>query len=137
MQLLITPKLSERRTAVIMLVLTVLYLLVEVGFNARLLDTVGGLASPDEIDSIEKYGRVISGVALTLFAWGHLIKKDLAAPKSHSLSLKLGMALVVCCTLMYFVQEAIITGLVAASSNDTRARAVLLVPLTNILPRSR
>ena len=39
------PRRQERVLALVMLTLTLLYLMVEMGFNARLLDVVGGLAS--------------------------------------------------------------------------------------------
>ncbi|MCS5517524.1 hypothetical protein NWF32_29770 [Pseudomonas qingdaonensis] len=41
-----TPRQQQRFVARLMLGLTLCYLLVEMGFNARLLDVVGGLASP-------------------------------------------------------------------------------------------
>lgn len=47
-------------------VLTAIYLVCELAFNARLLDVVGSAASPDEITAIEKYGRTLSGVAVAL-----------------------------------------------------------------------
>ena len=50
------PRTVERRLALYMLVLTGIYLIVELGFNARLLDVVGGLASHDEIERIEVFG---------------------------------------------------------------------------------
>lgn len=48
---------------------TAAYLLVEFAFNARLLDVVGGNASAKDVDSIEVYGRLISGFALALAMW--------------------------------------------------------------------
>jgi hypothetical protein len=46
------------------------YLAFELAFNARLLDVTGGIASQDEIASIEHWGRALSGVALMLALWG-------------------------------------------------------------------
>jgi hypothetical protein len=56
-----------------MAVATVLYLVLELSFNARLLDVTGGQATAAQISSIEKWGRVISGLAFTLFVWGSFI----------------------------------------------------------------
>lgn len=53
-----------------MLCLISICLVFELGFNACLLDVAVGSATHDEVDHIEKYGRIISGVALTLLFWG-------------------------------------------------------------------
>lgn len=58
-----------------MCLLTGTYLAFELGFNARLLDVAGGLATSDEISSIEHWGRYISGVALAVAIWGSLLKR--------------------------------------------------------------
>lgn len=50
-------------------VLTVAYLLVELAFNARLLDLVGAAASADELHRIEVCGRLLSSVAAGLLVW--------------------------------------------------------------------
>ncbi|CAD6528459.1 hypothetical protein [Paraburkholderia metrosideri] len=54
---------------------TAAYLLIEFSFNARLLDVVGGNASASDVDSIEVYGRLISGFALALAAWPWLFSR--------------------------------------------------------------
>jgi hypothetical protein len=51
-------------------VLSVIYLLFELAFNARLLDVVGGGASLDEIHDIEFWGRLLSGTAVALVVLG-------------------------------------------------------------------
>lgn len=130
------PTTSERRTAVWMLILTSLYLTVELGFNARLLDVVGGTASADEIHHIEIYGRWISGAALTLFAWSVIFKKAFASGERLPVMLiKLLLAAAACCAVMYGLQEAIIRSVVATSSGESRARAAVLVPVTHILTK--
>lgn len=48
--------------------LSLVYLFAEFGFNASLLDLAGGLATPDEVSSLERYGRTLSGVAAVLLA---------------------------------------------------------------------
>ncbi len=130
------PTRTERMTPAIMLVLTATYLLVELGFNARLLDIVGGTATAEEIDSIEIYGRWISGAALTLFAWSGLFKKAFAAGLNIvQLSIKLAVWAAVCCVAMYALQETTIQTVVLASSGEARGRAAVLVPLTHILTK--
>ncbi|MFN7757542.1 MAG: hypothetical protein ACK5RP_08790 [Betaproteobacteria bacterium] len=48
--------------------LTIVYLIVELAFNARLLDVVGGTPSLHEIERIEVWGRLLSGAAVALVA---------------------------------------------------------------------
>jgi hypothetical protein len=125
---------NDRIAAGTMLVLTLIYLMVELGFNARLLDTVGGTATSEEIDAIERFGRIISGAALTLFVWGNVIRKTLETKEGFfRLLFKLSLSAILCCALMYVVQETIISTIVARSSEDTRSRAAILVPVTHLL----
>lgn len=56
---------TKKQTLAI-IAITILYLLFELSFNARLLDVVGGTASPKEVEDIEVYGRTLSGVAAAL-----------------------------------------------------------------------
>lgn len=61
--------------------LTILYLLFELAFNARLLDVVGGTASPEEVEHIETYGRTLSGIAVALFVLQKLLQRNVGAIK--------------------------------------------------------
>lgn len=54
--------------------LTLAYLCVELAFNARLLDVVGGSADSGQIHQIEVYGRTLSGVAAALFVLQALLR---------------------------------------------------------------
>lgn len=63
-----------KKQTLLLLALTALYLLFELSFNARLLDVVGGAATTSEIDSIERYGRTLTGIAVTLFVFQALVK---------------------------------------------------------------
>lgn len=60
-------------------IVTALYLIVEFGFNARLLDVIGATPTADQLHSIEQYGRYISGFAVALMVWGWLT----ARPRKH------------------------------------------------------
>lgn len=55
---------------VFMAIVTPMYLAFELGFNASLLNTTGTLVSFSQVQDIEQWGRIISGVALALFVWG-------------------------------------------------------------------
>lgn len=50
----------------LLIALTLAYLCLELGFNARLLDVVGGGATARDVERIELYGRSLSGVAAAL-----------------------------------------------------------------------
>ncbi len=51
---------------ILVTLLTALYLCFELGFNARLLDVVGSAATESQLHDIERYGRVLSGIAVAL-----------------------------------------------------------------------
>lgn len=47
---------------ILLFLFNVVYLLVELSFNARLTDVAGSLAQPDEVKALAIYGRIISGI---------------------------------------------------------------------------
>ena len=55
------------RTTFILALLTAIYLALELGFNARLLDALGGEISTDQVHNLEHYGRWLTGLAAALF----------------------------------------------------------------------
>ena len=64
-----------RSYALVMILLTTAYLVIELSFNASLLDATGQATSTDEIDRIEVYGRCISATAVILALFGSMLKK--------------------------------------------------------------
>lgn len=58
-----------RSWPIIILVITLAYLAVELSFSSTLLNIVSTQASPDEVDHIERWGRLISGFAAGLVFW--------------------------------------------------------------------
>ena len=59
----------SRREALVLFILTGVYLIVEVAFGARLLDVVSTSVDIHDVEQIEKAGRFISGAAITLLLW--------------------------------------------------------------------
>ncbi|MBO9428852.1 hypothetical protein [Sulfitobacter sp. R18_1] len=59
---------------VFLFLVTGVYLLFELAFNARLLDVVGSTLDHDAVDEIEFFGRIISGIAFTLVLWPMVLK---------------------------------------------------------------
>jgi branched-subunit amino acid transport protein len=117
---------SLRQTLFVAL-LTALYLCVELSFNARLLDVVGGGASESQIHSIEIYGRTLSGVALALFVLQGLLYLRNRNKRGRPGSM---MIIVVCAGVgwaMYFSLGRLTDYLVASSSPSFRHASVNIV----------
>lgn len=116
------PQQASSRVGSVVFGLTVLYLILELGFNARLLDVAGGVPDAVALDGVELYGRALSGVGAALLLW------KLFFPKStHRFSLFL------CCLLtvpgVFLGQRALIDALVENSSGEQRKRADLMTTL--------
>jgi len=109
---------------------TLLYLVVEFAFNSRLLDVVGGLPTTHEIESIERFGRIISGFALALAFWPTLLAK-LASASLGKKAWIVGWVSVVLISLVYFVEKKLVDVIVDNSSAESRYVAVNLVALQN------
>lgn len=58
---------------VALVVTTLVYLLLECAFNARLLDVAGGQSDSRAIDAVEFWGRIISGLAVALAVCGTVL----------------------------------------------------------------
>ncbi|KFI09098.1 hypothetical protein [Massilia sp. BSC265] len=54
------------RATIWLAILTAAYLALELGFNARLVDALGGHVSLDEVHHLENHGRALSGAAVAL-----------------------------------------------------------------------
>jgi len=62
------PTLPLWQNALVIL-LTLTYLICELAFNSRLLDLVGSLSTPDDIHSMERYGRALTAIAAALLVF--------------------------------------------------------------------
>ncbi|KZC35110.1 MULTISPECIES: hypothetical protein [Rhodanobacter] len=112
----------------VMLCVTLAYLAIEFGFNARLLDVVGSNVSPGAVESIERWGRCLSGFALALALWPSQFHK---AEKRHWSTRRLvaSTAILTAITMTtVFVLEkvAIVDQLVDHSSPEARQEAINL-----------
>ena len=111
---------------------TIGYLIVELSFNARLLDVVGGNASAQEVDRIEIWGRLISGFALALFGWPRWIRQ---AWSRYSGTIRriwhVAWWSLLAMLAMYIAQEALIRTLVNSSTQAQFSQAQHLVLLRN------
>jgi hypothetical protein len=112
-------------------VLTGIYLAFELSFNARLLDVVGGMPTKPEVDSIEHWGRYISGAALALAIWGTVIMPGGTKDKwgLSTWVLALGLSAFVCIYMVYNLEGNLIDNLTERSDGATRQRALYLAAL--------
>lgn len=108
------------------------YLLFELAFNARLLDVVGTTLDHDAVEQIEWFGRLISGLALTLVFWPKILKKSVKKYRGQfSTGFRLSVTLIICCAASYWIQEGILQGITATSNPAQRRAAATLVTLTD------
>lgn len=128
------PKLTRTAAATILL-LTVLYLCMELPFAANLLDSVGSPTTPDKLQLTEVAGRLISGFAAALFAWGVFI-----IPRCLRSTVPLGRTVLLCAVwavpimmVVYFGERGIIDHLAATATATQRQNAFAVVLFTGEL----
>lgn len=115
-------------------VVTIVYLLVEFGFNSRLLDVVGGMPDKSVVDAIEVYGRCISGFAAALFFWAILLEKGHDRKEDGALTaFKIVLATVIVMFVMYKGELELIDVIVDHSTADSRYVAANLVAVQGAL----
>lgn len=117
---------------------TVTYLLVELAFNAHLLDVAGGISDIHDIEKAEHFGRIISGVAAALAVCGSLVCPALARGGAT-----MGWSLTVCACVgtpivagVYYGEKALVDALVARSTAEARQDAALLSVASHQLRRN-
>lgn len=128
---------QQRKTALFMLILTSIYLVVELAFNARLLDVIGALEGHETIEAIEQYGRLISGTAVAILILGTILKNGAKKQwvfRHYIFSL---FKIVIYCggamVCVFFGQRWIIDKLVDESSDVSRRSAAVLVPMNGLI----
>ena len=130
------------KQTLILIALTVVYLCFELGFNARLLDVVGGNVKPKDVEDIEFYGRSLSGIAAALFLlqfmWRARLKKKQPSAtqteqKAASPSWK---KIVVCCLLTVCAVFAVLDTFVTVLVNTRDAGFRRMAFSTTLLQRS-
>lgn len=111
-------------------VITLIYLIVEFSFNSRLLDVVGGAATTGEIDSIEKFGRYISGFAVALAFWPTILKREVDTMAKLGI-IAIATSLIV--AAVYIAEGALVDRIVDSSSAKERYAASNLTILQRTL----
>jgi len=110
----------------VFVVLSVLYLILEINFNSQIVGISGALSvTADKIKSVEFFGRCISGVGVSLLVTG-LILNWLKSQKIWTLLLTLSLTTLVIWPLVFFGQKwAIDVFFVEPSSPVIRQQAYL------------
>lgn len=106
--------------------------MIELAFNARLLDVVGGLATPAQVEHIEQWGRLISGTAAALLVLGLMLGRAAKSGRSPAI-FKIVVACGITVAAVYWGQRALVDHLVENSSAEQRRRAAVLVPVNHII----
>lgn len=118
----------------IMALVTGVYLLVECGFNSRLLDVVGGMPDHEAVEAIEEIGRSLSGIALALMFWPWVLKRAADKRWNYLLTaLALLVLTIVVATVVYRGEQKLVDGIVERSSAEQRFLATNLVALQGAL----
>jgi hypothetical protein len=114
-----------------LLPLTVLYLIFELSFSARLLDLTGGLANRDELRAIEFAGKTLSGCALGLFLIGTPLMPLARRQRWRRDNVLVAVVLtgVAAIVTAHVVEQAIIDHVVERSAGEERRVAVLATSL--------
>jgi hypothetical protein len=115
-------KLQLKQT-LMLIALTIVYLTFELGFNARLLDVVGG-ASMDDVHNIEIFGRSLSGIAAALVVFQLMLRyrsrKQTGKPSWRTIG--------VCClatvAVVYILIKLLVDGLVDTRNAEFRRMAL-------------
>lgn len=113
---------------VFLILLSTVYLLFEFAFNARLLDVVGSVPTKEQVHSIEVYGRMLSGIAMALFALKILL--DWRAKAQVELGyFAIGMMCLAVVFFVYFAIQYVVNHYVEKTSPEYRrtSQAVALV----------
>ena len=115
----------------LVIILTLIYLICELAFNSRLLDLVGSLSTPDDIHSMERYGRALTAIAaallvlqLVLAGNARLKKRGIAFPPLYVASMVFSLCLLTGVVTWQTV-ERVIEHQVAQSTGEFRQKSLL------------
>ena len=93
---------QQLKQLVFLILLTVVYLCFELGFNARLLDVVGGNAGPHDVERLEVYGRTLSGVAAALVLLQVMLRRRLHSQSSYPSLLRIAVGCLLVAGAVFF-----------------------------------
>ena len=107
------------------ILLNIVYLVIELSFNARILDVSAALTPTTDFGQLELYGRSISASGATLFAWRLFISPHSKAG-FFRLWLRFFLIAMVVFPLVFIGQKKLVDSLVDLSTAETRRSAEIL-----------
>ncbi len=105
--------------------LSVVYLVIELSFNARILDVSAAFSPTTDFAQLEIYGRTISASGATLFAW-RLLVPGWSSSSLYQLILKFFLITLIVFPVVFIGQKNLVDSLVDQSSAETRRTAEIL-----------
>ncbi len=115
----------------LVIIITLTYLICELAFNSRLLDLVGSLSTPDDIHSMERYGRALTAIAaallvlqLVLAGNARLKRRGIDFPPLYVASMVISLCLLTGVVTWQTV-ERVIEKQVAQSTGEFRQKSLL------------
>ena len=87
----------------VILAITLIYLIIEVAFNFKLLNTLGVYSAPNLIDDIEVIGRSVASLGMVIFLWGTVIPfyRKKRNDKEHVTTLHQVLILIPCFIIIF------------------------------------
>lgn len=110
------------------ILLNLVYLVIELSFNARVLDVSASLSPSTDFGQLEIYGRTISASGATILAWRLLVPFH-ASLNLYRLVIKFFVIAVIVFPLVFMGQKKLVDDLVDFSSSETRRSAEILTLL--------
>ena len=107
------------------ILLNLIYLVIELSFNARILDVSAEMSPDMDFSQLEIYGRTISATGATILAWRLLVSYQ-ATLNLFRLVIKFFIIAVIVFPLVFIGQKKLVDNLVDSSTSETRRSAEIL-----------
>lgn len=107
-----------------MLAATAVYLAIELPFATALVDLFRSSPTADDIHRMETTGRVVSGLALALVAWGIFLPKWIREAPAVAVVLRMTLVAGICVVAMCIGQKTLLDWIVESSTPESRQSAV-------------
>lgn len=105
--------------------LNIVYLIIELSFNARILDASAAFSPATDFAHLEIYGRMISASGATIFAW-RLFVPGWSSGSLLRLIIKFFLITLIVFPLVFIGQKKLVDNMVDLSSSETRRTAEIL-----------
>ena len=115
------PLYVHRKWLAVLLVVEIIYVLSEFAFNAALLNAASGLVRDDQaLHDIEVFGRILSGVGLSILLYWVFFRKKLIEENVSNGLKAFAKSLAICIPAMYFGQKIVVDALLVNGTNGAQ-----------------